>query len=107
MYTAPPSLWTTSGLSAVGPTSPTRSASMPTTSSLSGWSETRQHISIGTTGEAKRLEQFSLALPKDVEGSIEYCGPVCARVVPPRAGSGSWVPPDLNHKTNSRLPHMH
>jgi uncharacterized protein YjdB len=31
-------------------------------------------ILIGTTGEAKRLEQFSVALPKDVEGSIEYCG---------------------------------
>ncbi len=31
-------------------------------------------ILIGTTGEAKRLEQFSVALPKDVEGSIEYRG---------------------------------
>ena len=85
MYTAPPSLWTTSGLSAVGPTSPTRSASMPTTSSLSGWSETRQHMSIGTTGEAKRLEQFSLALPKDVEGSIEYSCHVQSK------GWGDWV----------------
>ena len=31
-------------------------------------------IVIGTTGQSKRLEQFSLALPKDVEGSIEYRG---------------------------------
>ncbi len=29
-------------------------------------------ILIGTTGESKRLESFSVALPKDVEGSIEY-----------------------------------
>ncbi len=29
-------------------------------------------ILIGTTGESKRLEQFSLALPKDTNGGIEY-----------------------------------
>ncbi len=29
-------------------------------------------ILIGTTGESKRLEQFSVALPKDTNGGIEY-----------------------------------
>lgn len=43
MYTAPPSLWTTSGLSAVGRTALTRSSSMPTMRALSGRRESLQH----------------------------------------------------------------
>ena len=42
-------------------------------------------IVIGTTGEAKRLEQFTVSLPKDTDGGIEY------RAHLQRAGWGDWV----------------
>ena len=43
MYTAPPSVWATRGLSSVGPTMRTRSSSIPHVSSASGCLETLQH----------------------------------------------------------------
>ena len=42
-------------------------------------------ILIGTTGEAKRLEQFSLSLPKDTNGGIEYRAHLQGK------GWGDWV----------------
>ena len=42
-------------------------------------------ILIGTEGQSKRLESFSVALPKDVEGSIEYRGHVQGK------GWADWV----------------
>jgi len=42
-------------------------------------------IAIGTTGEAKRLEQFTVSLPKDTNGGIEYRAHLQGK------GWGDWV----------------
>ena len=42
-------------------------------------------IVIGTTGESKRLEQFTVSLPKDTDGGIEYRGHLQG------IGWGEWV----------------
>lgn len=42
-------------------------------------------ITIGTTGQSKRLEQFSFTLPKDASGGIEYRAHLQGR------GWGDWT----------------